>query len=280
MLKICLERIVEVLSPGDELVVVDSASTTDQVRVVAMQHDLIYVRSEKPGSSLARNIGWKTARHPIVAFVDDDVRVYEGWADSIARAFEDPNVSLLTARVSIPPGQNPERPVAVTYDTDPHVIDAGSETAFESSACCAFRREVLEAVGGFDERLGIATWFGAAEDSDLFDRVRRAGFRGRYEPSVQAEHDQWRGRRQLLALEWRYGKGMGAHLWLVSNRAAENARRQAHSALWKDGLRKLGPAIRTHHEFLIACELLRFTGTVFGFLTAVVRLRRTTWPIA
>ena len=277
MLANCISRILPQLGPDDELVIVDSASK------VAIPFDLAgdagrVIRSDIPGSSLARNIGWKSAKHQIVAFVDDDVWVKPHWADAVRAAFVDPDVSMITARVSIPEGQDPERPVAIKDELVAHNIDSSMPSSFESTACCAFRRNVLEATGGFDERLGPGTWFSSAEDLEVFDRVRRAGFRGRFDPTVHAQHDQWRSRRQLLVLEWRYGKGMGAHLWMVGTRDRKSARSQAKVALWEDGLARVGPAILQHYEFAIVSQIVRFTGSVLGFIAGAFVLRHKVWP--
>jgi GT2 family glycosyltransferase len=53
-----------------------------------------------------------------------------------------------------------------------------------SGACMLVRRDVLERIGGFDER-----FFLYCEDMDLCARVRAAGHRVRYEPGATAWHE-------------------------------------------------------------------------------------------
>lgn len=56
-----------------------------------------------------------------------------------------------------------------------------------SGACMLGRRDVLERVGGFDER-----FFLYAEDMDLCVRLRSSGWRVRYEPSATVRHEEGR----------------------------------------------------------------------------------------
>ena len=54
-----------------------------------------------------------------------------------------------------------------------------------SGACMLLRRDVLDEVGGFDER-----FFMYCEDRDLCRRVRRSGQKVVYEPGATAVHDE------------------------------------------------------------------------------------------
>jgi N-acetylglucosaminyl-diphospho-decaprenol L-rhamnosyltransferase len=58
-----------------------------------------------------------------------------------------------------------------------------ADVAWVSGACMVVRREAFDAAGGFDER-----YFLYKEEEDLCLRIRRAGGRVVYEPSVRAEH--------------------------------------------------------------------------------------------
>jgi N-acetylglucosaminyl-diphospho-decaprenol L-rhamnosyltransferase len=58
-----------------------------------------------------------------------------------------------------------------------------ADVAWISGACMMVRRDAFDAAGGFDER-----YFLYKEEEDLCLRIRRAGGRVVYEPSVRAEH--------------------------------------------------------------------------------------------
>src|SRR5439155_5962763 len=86
LLKRCLEIILADARDGDEVVVVDSASSTDETARVAASYGVRYLRLDVPGVSRARNAGWRSASNELVAFVDDDVRVHPGWRDAMSAA--------------------------------------------------------------------------------------------------------------------------------------------------------------------------------------------------
>ncbi|MHB1713138.1 MAG: glycosyltransferase family 2 protein, partial [Acidimicrobiales bacterium] len=74
----------------------------------------------------------------------------------------------------------------------------------------AWRRQVLEEIGGFDEGMGPGTPFRAAEDQDAFWRSLQSGGEGRYVPDSIVVHRHWRNRRQQLRTVYGYGIGSGA----------------------------------------------------------------------
>jgi GT2 family glycosyltransferase len=274
----CLAALTRSLRPDDELVVVDSASRDPRVADVARRHGATVVRCERAGTSRARNAGVRRARHDIVAFVDDDVRVDPEWADALAAAFHDDDISFVTGRVAVPEHQRGvQRPVAVKDDPTAARLDREAPSPLGASANLAVRRAVLDAVGGFDESLGGGARFQSAEDVDLFDRLLAGGWTGRYEPAARAEHEQWRDRRSLLRLDWRYGLGVGARLAKLVRTDRARARKAAREALWGDGVRVLLQALRARHEFEIATTTCRLVGAVAGFAWGVVTPVRDGW---
>lgn len=270
MLDVCLQSLRAALADSDELLVVDSASKDPEVANVALRHGAIYVRCDEPGASRARNEGWTRAAFPLVAFVDDDVRVSVGWASALRGVVADhPEVAFVTGKVDLPPGLGAtERPVAVKLDLEPAQLDGSTVGVFGHSANLAVRRDVLQAVDGFDELLGAGGRFRAAEDNDLFDRLVAAGFTGRYEPAVDGYHEQWRGRSEKVRLAWSYGVGMGARLRKLAVTDRARARRVAVDWLWTHGASRLAQAVRHRYEFEIAVILARVAGTAVGLVTS------------
>jgi len=63
--------------------------------------------------------------------------------------------------------------------------EAPADAAWVSGAACLVSRAPFDAVGGFDEG-----FFLYKEEEDLFLRMRRAGGRVRYLPSVRVRHDE------------------------------------------------------------------------------------------
>jgi len=120
------------------------------------------------GPAAARNTGWRAARSPWVAFLDDDVVAPTGWREALARDLaglaDDVAGSQGRIHVPLPPGRRP---------TDWERNVAGLEHAQWATADLAYRRTALIAVGGFDERFPRAY----REDADLGLRMTARGWR-------------------------------------------------------------------------------------------------------
>jgi glycosyltransferase involved in cell wall biosynthesis len=259
-LRSCLAALTAVLHDGDEILVVDSASDTGETAAVAKESDARVLRLDAPGASRARNAGWKAAHHPLVAFTDDDCLPQPGWLDALASHVD---AGFVTGRVEAPAPV--DRPVAVKTDTEPAALDASSPEPLGASNNLLVRRELLERVGGFDERLGPGTWPAAAEDLALFDRMLHAGGRGRYEPAALVLHEQWRQRRQLVRLDWGYGKGQGARIALLHRLDRSRSRERRRHLLWDEGASSALRDLRAGYEFGALTTAVRTVGTAVGY---------------
>jgi hypothetical protein len=84
---------------------------------------------------------------------------------------------------------------------------------FGTGANFALRREVVVALGGFDEALGVGSRVGGGEDIDMFVRVLLAGHQLVYEPAALVWH-RHRADLESLTLQMNdYGRGLGA--WIT-----------------------------------------------------------------
>jgi len=270
----CLASLRMALTPDDELIVVDSASKTMSTSAVAKAHGARVIRCSTPGTSVARNAGWRAARGNWVAFVDDDVRVDPGWSNALHAAVStSPDLSFLTGRLRLP--YQAERPVAVFDDANPIRIDRDTVEDVGHGANFAARRDALDAVGGYDESLGPGARWQAGEDLELIDRLIATGLNGRYEPGVSGYHVQWRTSRDLFSLEWRYGLGQGARLALLWQLDRKRCRAIAKRTTWDSGVIELYRSAVRGWERIAVRALIRLAGTSVGFVgMAAGQLRR------
>jgi GT2 family glycosyltransferase len=266
----CLGSLRASLDVDDELIVVDSASTMRDVAGVAHDQGATVLREELPGASRARNRGWRAARNELIAFVDDDVRVSTGWADAVVAAFvARPGTAFVTGRLDLPPDVGwTDVPIAVIDRTEAGMLDATTGSLLGHSANLAVRRDALEAVGGFDERLGAGADLRAAEDNDLWDRLFASGRTGVYEPEASGWHEQWRTRRQLIPLNWAYGFGSGARVAKLLRSDRRRARAAARLAFWDWGLAD-APRWLPRHRLAAVLGVVRAAGAAAGLLRAL-----------
>lgn len=262
MLDRCLRSLRAALRAGDELVVVDSASTDAQaVAGVARRHGAELLRCEQPGVDRARNVGWRASTAPLVLFTDDDVEVDAGWADAYRHGIG--HHGFATGWVGAPGGSRHR--VAVKDDLEPQRLDRASPDPLGHGASTAVRREALEAVGGWDEALGAGSRFRSAPEADLYDRLLGQGYVGTYLPTARALHEQWRSDRQVARLHVSYAIGAGARLAKLLRSDRSRLRQATRQTVWRWGLRDA--AVEALHGRLAhaAVALLRLAGYAYGF---------------
>jgi GT2 family glycosyltransferase len=105
------------------------------------------------GPAAARNAGWREAAGEVVAFTDDDCIPTRTWLAAGVEALAG-GAAGAAGRVIVP-----LRDAPTDYERDAARMNGDAWM----TASCFYRREALEAVGGFDERFTMA-W---REDSDL-----------------------------------------------------------------------------------------------------------------
>jgi glycosyltransferase involved in cell wall biosynthesis len=187
-----------------EIVVADNGSIDDTRAAVlhAAARDgaprIHYLYVAEPGKSSAVNQALLLASGELLAFTDDDVRQVPDWIARLAAAFDETGADFVAGRI-LPRWQTappvwlspplygvvgvPENGAARRPIDGPHadVTPMGGNTAV--------RRQVIKRVGGYRTDLGkLDGTLRTGEDSELFFRMLRAGFRGVYEPSAVVEH--------------------------------------------------------------------------------------------
>jgi len=175
--------------------------------------EIRYLWTHSAGLSRARNTGIAAARHAILAIIDDDMFVEPAWFGSLIRALLNSGErAVVTGRV-LPTA--PEVPGGFVPTFMPSEVRAVYEgrigTDVLAGGHMAAYRSILDAVGGFDERLGAGADFPAADDNDLGFRLLEAGYRIIYAPEAVLYHRAWRGKGQYMAARWSYGRGKGGY---------------------------------------------------------------------
>ena len=92
---------------------------------------------------------------------------------------------------------------------------------------------------------------------------------GWYEPAAVAWHDQWRGRRDLVRLDWSYGVGSGARLAKLLRSDRRRARRVARDVLWTNGIGGAARHLRDGYQFGALANLAHAAGAVTGLVRAL-----------
>ncbi len=190
-----------------EVIVVDDGSD-DTTAAVAQRAGVGYERHERSrGPNAARNTGIDVARAPLIALIDDDVRVPPGWVGALsdgaerhpwAEAVGGPIRASLEGPAPHFCGREPA-PVT-TLDLGPQ----DREADFVWSANMAVRRSAIERIGGFDEEIPIY-----GDEEEWLIRLHANGGRVAYLAAAGLDHrragDDAR-LRSLARAEYRRGR--------------------------------------------------------------------------
>jgi len=227
-----------------EVVVVDDGSAAPLAPSGA---DKLLKHDSPRGPAAARNTGWRAARAPLVAFTDDDCRPEPGWLEAGLRAHRTSPGSIVQGRTRPEPADEPilDRPHSRSIRVD-------SLGPFFQTCNVFYPRELLERVGGFDERIPTPS----SEDADLALRALASGAGAVFAEDALVNHEvvvrslaeavrfstRW---RTLPALVARHPEIRPAFTW--------------HGWVWRETHARLLMALagialaRVHRAFLVWC---------------------------
>jgi glycosyltransferase involved in cell wall biosynthesis len=214
-IKKCLSRLARQQYPRYEIVVVDNAPTSDALRKVveeqaAQDAKFRYCVEPRPGLSWARNAGIAAATSDVIAFLDDDDEPDEHWLAGIAHGFARGERIGCVSGVVLPArldnaienlfeqigGHSKGRGfVKETFSKSGPQSPLWPLPPFGVGANMAFRRQVLDRIGGFDVALGAGTVTGGGEDTLAITLVMLDGYEVAYEPVAL----MWHHHRQDMA---------------------------------------------------------------------------------
>ncbi len=194
-------------APDFELVVVDDGSPDDTWETLQRlaADSVIAIRplrlDTNRGPAAARNHGWRTSHADRIAFTDDDCAPEPGWLRELVAGLDDADLAQ---------GRTIPDPLELEQ-TGPfsRSLSIATEDGFYQTCNVAYRRQTLEAAGGFDESFR----FPAGEDTDLAWRARAAGATTTFRPGAVVRHavrrsswpaavrDTWRWQSIALAVK-------------------------------------------------------------------------------
>jgi len=202
LLDSALQSLYKLHCPDDidyEILVIDNNSNDRTPLIIRKNIErfnskLKSVFEPKQGLSFARNRALKEAKGQIVCFLDDDVIVAPGWLEAVTSAFSKYSAAVVGGRsYLIYPGQKPywlphEREMLLS------ALDYGNQTLVNTDKELfglnfSIRKELALKLGGFNTALGRkAKSLSCGEETELLDRVRKAGGVAVYEPRAIVGH--------------------------------------------------------------------------------------------
>ena len=202
----CLRSLARLNYPNYETIVIDDGST-DDTSAIAQRFPVRCIRTENGGLSRARNLGIAESTGSIVAFIDADAFADRDWLFHMVTALENQQAAAVGGPNLSPQGDGF---IAQCVDHAPgnptHVL-IDDELAEHVPGCnMAFRKEALEAIGGFDVLHRTA-----GDDVDLCWKLLARDEKIAFAPGAVV----WHHRRPTIPAFLKQQKGYGfaeAHL--------------------------------------------------------------------
>jgi len=177
-----------------EVVIVDDGSTDGTWKLLhQLASDAKFpLRLERlarnSGPAVARNVGWRQAEAPLIAFTDDDCIPQPGWLAALVHHLGEYDI-VQGRTMPIPEQHDRLRPFA-------RYIKVESEWGYYETCNIGYRRSALERAGGFDERFRQASGRPGrppihGEDVDLAWRLKEVGMRSTFAPEALVYHEVW-----------------------------------------------------------------------------------------
>lgn len=202
-IRYCLDSLKKQTSPKSdfELVFVDNNSTDDTIRIYEdflrenPELNCRYFLELKQGLSYARNRGIAEAKGEIIAFLDDDAIADPNYIAGLQKDFA--KSPFGAGGGEIRPKWESAKPRWMGKFLMPlvSVINLGRQqiefpgNKYPIGANMFFKRSVLDDCGDFNTDLGrVGKNLMGGEEKDIFARVKKAGVRIGYFPSIAVQH--------------------------------------------------------------------------------------------
>jgi GT2 family glycosyltransferase len=183
-----------------ETIVVDNASTDETATALPQLAGIrVHRNAENLGFAAACNQGAHLSRGRYLLFLNNDTEALPDWLAPMLRMMEsDPKMAVVGSKLLFPDGALqhgglavhyaaplPIQPVHMGYRESPEASTVPLHLSAVTAACMLVRRDVFEAVGGFDE-----SYRNGCEDVDLCFKVRERGWLVGYAPGSVLYHHE------------------------------------------------------------------------------------------
>jgi GT2 family glycosyltransferase len=248
-----------------ETIVVDNGSTDETATALPRLAGIrVHRNAVNLGFAAACNQGASLSRAPYLLFLNNDTEVLPNWLPPMLRMMESvPKMAVVGSKLLFPDGTLqhggvavlyaaplPVSPVHIAYRQPPEASNERLRLNAVTAACMLIRREVFDAVGGFDE-----SYRNGCEDVDLCFKVCERGWLVGYTPESVLYHHESQSEGRLSATQ--YNENLLQRRWMGRFKNFDADRRRKPPAVFpragrppvsvvlpvKDGLRGIAPCL-------------------------------------
>ena len=206
----CLNSIQNLDYPKDkiEVIIVDGHSQDNTVEI-AKKYSCKVVFEDVGTRGGACNIGVRNSKERYIAFTDADCIVSKDWMKNLIKQFNDEKI-VSVGGPNITPEDDTEFAkcvgVVLSFLSKPGsryglVADRATETFHNSGCNAAYRKDVIEEAGWFNEKLITC------EDEELDYRIKEKGYRILYTPDAKVYHYRRPTWKRFYKQAYKYAMG-------------------------------------------------------------------------
>ena len=214
----CIESLFKQDFDGEyEVIVVDGMSddgTYEMLEKLQKKYKFILLKNPKKNAAAGRNMGIKEADGDIIAFIDGDAMAYPDWLSNIYEELEKNEEVAGVGGPDLLPDNAPFISRAIGYVMTSPLARGGKlnpstqhtmmekKLYVEHIPTCnlALRRKIFDEVGMFDES------FVKGQDLELSYRIKKAGYKLLYVPSIKVIHHRKENIKQFSKQIYKWAK--------------------------------------------------------------------------
>ena len=214
-----------------EIIAVDNGSKDNTLRIIK-DKGVILERAKKKGPSAAKNKGIERAKGNIVVFLDADCIAHPDWLNNMIGPFRNnSNIGCVAGEIT---AYEPQTKIEQFLSKRRHLSQSvnvnHSFLPYAATANSAYRKEVFEVIGLFDENLLIG------EDADMSWRMQlQTDYKLNYIPEAVVYHPHETSLKALFKQKKRHAYGAVAlykkykQFWPEQNRSLKKIYWEYHS---------------------------------------------------
>ncbi|VVB91062.1 Glycosyltransferase AglE [uncultured archaeon] len=204
--KKCIESLINQDFPKDqyEIIIVDNGSNDNTMSILSDYKEYINVLVEpEKGSYAARNKGINISKGEIIAFTDADCIANKNWLKELCIGIRDKDIGCVVGSIAAYPGKTLVEIYSKNRDVLSQKITLDSKfLPYGQTANVAFRKDVLEKIGNFDNTLYTGG------DADIAWRMQlMTTYKLIYRPEANVEHHHRTSIKKLFMQYFNYGIG-------------------------------------------------------------------------